>query len=94
MKNKENLLEPRMPVEVSALLVQPPWPPSVPPYCYALLAQLPWHLQLYYSALLALPPWPPSIGRHGPRKAWVLLTDYNKFTNVTFVLGQMWLGTN
>ena len=47
-----------MSVEVSALLVQHLWPPSVPLYCYALLAQLPWPLQLYDSAMLAQPPWP------------------------------------
>ena len=34
-----------MSVEVSALQIQPSWPPSV-------------QLKLYYSALLAQPPWP------------------------------------
>ena len=69
-KHVENILESKMSVEVPALMVQPPWPPGVPLYCYALLAQLPWPLQLFFSALLAQPPWPPIIGRHGSGKAW------------------------
>ena len=34
----ENMSEPGMYVEVSVLLVQPPWPPSMWVYCSALLA--------------------------------------------------------
>ena len=58
MTRVENNLDPMMSVEVSALQIQPSWPPSVRIYCPALLTQLPWPLKLYYSALLAQLPWP------------------------------------
>ena len=71
MKSVENMLESRTLVEVSALLVQHPWPLQL--YFSALLAQTPCPIT---PALDATDHWRIGADKQG----------CNNFTNVTFVL--------
>ena len=73
-------------VEVSALLVQPSWPPSVRLYCSALLAQPLAPPALLLSALLAQPPWSSSMGRHISSKAWCWLARLKQLHHRTIYL--------